>query len=178
MVVVALVLKCRVARPVKGDRSVQVVEKRERSVSDDPAVKGNFPPNGWLVAGAGTHLPTPPPEENEISDFAEMFGNTRAPRVVEEDLSPGSTRTVELQLTGPSGLAGATRWIGTADALKIVIALDGSTLATGTAYPMGTNRGGSYLHVRATGGGHATLSVTNTSGITVKVRILFMATTL
>jgi hypothetical protein len=93
-------------------------------------------------------------------------------------LAPGATRTVDLQLAGPSGLVGSARWIGTADALKVTIALGGSTLVTGTPYHVETNRGGSYLRARTTGGGHATLSVTNTSGVTVRVRILFMATTL
>jgi hypothetical protein len=35
-----------VAHPVKGDQSVKVVEKRQRSVTEDPAVKGEFA-KGW-----------------------------------------------------------------------------------------------------------------------------------
>ena len=60
--------------------------------------------------------------------------------------------------------------------LSVTIALDGTTLATGTAYHFGHDRGGSYLRTRTTAGGLATISVTNTSAATVKVGIVFMAT--
>src|SRR6266850_8021767 len=135
---------------------------RQRSVTEDPAVKGEFP-NGWLVAGVGASLPHPTPEESEILEWVELFKNTQAPRVVEEDLSPGATRTVQLQIAGPSGLSGSARWVGTTRPLTVTIALNGSTLATGTAFHIGGNRGGSYLQTQTTTGGLATMSVTNTS---------------
>lgn len=177
VVIAAVVVMYQVTRPVEGDRSVQVVEKRQRSITDDPAVKGDFPTNGWRVADGDRASPLQlPAEEDEVPEFAEAFKNTRAPKIIEEQLASGATRGVDLQLAGPSGLAGSVRWVGTTDALKVSIALGGSTLVTGTPYRLGTNRGGSYLGVRTTGGGHATLSVTNTSGVTVRVRVLFMAT--
>jgi hypothetical protein len=153
----------------------QVREMRQRSVTEDPAVRGDFS-NDWLFADAGAGLPQPPPNDLELPEFIELFKNTQTPGLVEDDLSPGATRTVSLQVPGPFGLAGSARWIGTISPLKVTIALDGSTLATGTAYHFGLNRGGSYLRTQTTSGGLASMSVTNTSAVTVKVRIVFMAT--
>jgi hypothetical protein len=98
--------------------------------------------------------------------------------VVEEDLASGATRTVSLEIAGPSGLAGTAGWIGTISPLDVTIALDRTTLATGTAYHLGADRGGSYLQTQTTAGGLASMSVTNTSDVTVKVRIIFVATSL
>jgi hypothetical protein len=155
----------------------QIEEMRQRSVTEDPAVRGEFP-NDWLVPTAGAGLPHPPQEDSEILEFFELFEHTRTPGLVQADLAPGATRTVSLQVPGPSGLAAAARWIGTLSPLSVTIALNGATLATGSAYHYGLNRGGSYVRARTTGGGLATVSVTNSTGATVKVRIMFMATTL
>jgi hypothetical protein len=175
IVFAGLIVMYRVARPVKGDQSVQAVEKLQRSVTEDPAVKGEFA-NGWLVPHAGAGLPQPTPTESETLEWVKLFKNTQAPRIVEENLSPGARRTVQLQITGPSGLFGSARWVGAIRPLRVIIALNGSTLATGTAYHVGSNRGGSYLQTRTTTGGLATMSVTNTSGVNAKVRIVFTAT--
>lgn len=183
MIILALILIAALAlvfyrvTPPKG--SLQVVEKRQRSITEDPAVSSDYPTNGWRITDGDRTSPLQlPAEEDEVPEFIEAYQNTRAPKIVEEQLAPGATRTVDLQLAGPSGLAGSARWIGTTDALKVTIALGGSTLVTGTPYRAGTNRGGSYLGVRTTGGGHATLSVTNTSGNIVRVKLLLMATPL
>ena len=155
----------------------QVEEMRQRSVTEDPAVRGDFP-NDWLVPDAGVGLPHTPPEASEIPEFFELFEHTRTPGLVNAALSPGATHAVSLPVSGPSGLAGAVRWIGTVSPLTVTIALDGSTLATGTAYHYGRDRGGSYVRTQTTAGGLATISVTNSSGVPVKVSIVFMATTL
>jgi hypothetical protein len=158
-----------------ADSSVVVDEVRQRSVTADPSVMGDFP-DGWLVADAGAGLPPPPSDDLEFPEFEELFEHSQAPPVVEEDLAPGAKRTVEIPLAGPSGLAGSARWIGTLSPLTVVLTLDGTTVATGTAYHFGLDRGGSYLNAHVTTGGLATLSVTNTSDVTVKVRIVFAAT--
>jgi hypothetical protein len=176
IVFAALIVMYRSKHPVKGDRSVQVVERRQLPVTNDPALTDGFPKNGWQVAeGERTSPPQLSPGEDEVAEFAELYKNSQAPKVVEEQLTPGTTRSVDLQLTGPSDLSGSARWIGTANALKVIIALDGSPLTTGTAYRIGNDKGGSYLQTRTNRAGHATLSVTNTSGVTVRARILLMA---
>jgi hypothetical protein len=164
------------------DDTVALEERRQRSVTDDPAVMGIFP-NDWLIPDAGTGLPGPPDEEDpetgdepELPEFLESFENLRVPRIVQEDLSPGATRSVSLDVTAPSGLAGLAQWIGTVNPLDVSISLDGSALATGDApYSMGFDRGGVYLKAMATASGSATMSVKNTSDVTVKVRIVFGA---
>jgi hypothetical protein len=159
-------------RPVES--SVQLVEMMQRSVTEDPAAMGNFP-NDWLV-DVGNDLPqvTSGDDDNELAEFGERFEQSRAPRIVQEALAPGATRTVSLEIAGASGLSGLAQWIGTTNPLNVTIGLDGSTLVTGTTYEMGTDRGGSYLQAAAPAGGLATMSVTNTSEVTVQVRIVFV----
>ena len=161
--------------PTTTDPSVRVTERRERSVTDDPAVKGNVPANGWQVTDGDRTAPPPPDADDEVAEFAEKYKNTTAPKIVEAQLAPGSTRTVELQIAGPSGLSGAARWVGTGSALKVTLALGGSTLASGASYAVAVNRGGSFVHARTTGGGHAALVVTNTSSVPVRVRLILTA---
>ena len=162
--------------PVKGEPFAQVVEVRQRSVTEDPAVMGNFP-NGWQIERPNG--PPMPAEESELDEFQERLAKIEVAPVVLEDLAPGATRKVELQLGGPSGLTGLVRWIGTTSPLKVTVALAGSALATtGTTYHFGRDRGGSSLNAKTTAGGPATISVTNTSGVTVKLRILFAASAL
>ena len=154
---------------------LQVEEMRQRSVTEDPAVRGELPFD-WLTGNAP--VGSLPPEEDEIAEFVEMFKDTTAPKVVEGELLPGATRVVELQLAGPSGLSGSAQWIGTDAALKVTIGVNGSTLATGTAFSMGTKRGGADVHAQTPVGGRAIITVTNTSEKKVKVRILLLATAL
>src|SRR5215471_19355959 len=62
VVFAALIVKCRCAPPVKGDRSVQLDERRQRPVTNDPALMGDFPKNGWQVTeGNRTSPPQLPP---------------------------------------------------------------------------------------------------------------------
>jgi hypothetical protein len=72
-------------------------------------------------------------------------------------------------------LLGSARWIGTISPLNVTLSLDGATLATGKPYHFGADRGGADLNANTTAGGHATLSVQNTSGVRVKVRIVLAA---
>lgn len=146
--------------------------------------------NSWLVVGAekaGVRQKPPeqagvrqqPAEEletSEIPEFAKLFKNSKAPKILEAELPPGETRGVELELTSPSGLAGSVQWIGTAAALKTTIVVNGSPLVTGTPYRIGTRTGGSTLQAQTPVGGRAILAVTNTSNMRVKVRILLVAT--
>ena len=150
--------------------SAHVTEVRQL-IPDDPAVTGDSP-NGWLVPTVD--WPVRPPAEGEIEQFREQYkqGKVLFTPVVGEDLSPGATRTVELQVAGPSGLSGSAQWVGTSRPLEVTISLDGSTLATGAPYHFGPNRGGSLLHTWTTMGRRATMSVSNTSEVTVKVRVV------
>jgi hypothetical protein len=178
-------------RPVSAvvDSSARLEERRERSVTEDPAVKGETP-DGWLVPAtestavrqapakmaARTQERSEEPKGSEIAEFVERFKNTKALKIFQGELLPGTSRGVEVQLTGPSVLAGSVQWIGTAAAMKVTIAVNASPLATGTAYRLGTNRGGSYLTAQTPVGGRATMAVTNTSNANVRVRIMLMAT--
>jgi hypothetical protein len=157
-------------------KSAQVDERLQRSATDDPAVTGHFP-NGWAVERPNA-APTPT-KESELGEFQEQYrdhGVLFAP-TIEENLKPGGTGTVELPVAGPSGLSASVRWVGTIDPVEVTLALDGSKLATtGTTYHFGLDRGGSLLNARTTSGGRATITVTNTSDVTIKVRIVFTAT--
>ena len=167
----------KVAPPVKVEPFAQVDEMRQRSVTEDPAVMGNFP-NGWQIERPSSPPPMPA-AESELDEFQERLAKMQLAPIVMEDLAPGATRTVELPLGGPSGLSGLVRWVGTISPLKVTISLAGSPLATtGTTYHFGRDRAGSSLNAQTTAGGPATISVTNTSGVTVKLRIIFAASAL
>lgn len=171
------------------DSSARLEERRERSVTEDPAVKGETP-DGWLVppienvgigqapakTAAKPQSRSEDPKGSEISEFVERFKNTKPPKIFQGELLPGASHAVDMQLTGPSGLAGSAQWIGTAAPMKVTIAVNASPLATGTAYTLGTNRGGSYLVAQTPVGGRATMAITNTSNTSVKVRIMLVAT--
>lgn len=162
-------------RPV--DDSARIVEMRQPSIRDDPAVTGDFP-DGWTIPG----LPEGPQKVGKGA-AAWIDQITYAP-TVEADLAPGAAHTAELQVAGASILIGTVKWIGTADSLPVTLALNGTSLTTVTTgdsetiYSIGTDRGGSAVRARTTAGGQATLSVTNTSGTTVKIRLIFGAVAL
>src|SRR3990170_187172 len=152
------------------DQSAQIVEFRQRPITDDPAVNGNLEDN-WTLTVLAEMPPQPPGVSPTQGAFALLSAVQFAP-LVEVRLSPGARREVELQVGGSSVLLGSVRWIGTTSPLNVSLLLDGSSLATGTSHSFAANRGGSILNARTTGGGRATLSVTNTSGATVTVRIV------
>lgn len=169
--------------------SARLEERRERSVTEDPAVRGETP-DGWLVpavsagaqqatakAASGGPERSEDPAGSEIAEFVERFHNTKPPEIFQGDLAPGASHAVDIQLTGPSGLAGSAQWIGTDAAMKVTIAVNASPLATGTAYRLGSNRGGCYLTAQTPVGGRATMAITNTSSASVTVRIMLVATT-
>lgn len=162
--------------PTKTEPFVQVTEMRQRSVTEDPAVMGNFPNNWQLEKPNG---PPMPPEESEIDEFQERLAKIQVAPLVLEDVAPGNTRKVDLPITGPSGLSAVVRWIGTTNPLKVTVSMGGSPLATtGTTYHIGHDRGGSSVNAQTISGGIATLSVTNTSTVPVKLRIVFAASAL
>lgn len=147
----------------------QVIEHRQPSIKDDPAVTGNFP-DGFTIPT----LPEGPQESPDEGGPAWIEKMDYAP-AAEVDLAPGVTKEVELQVASATVLTGSAQWIGTIAPLPVTLALDGTSLATGDAYSIGTDRGGSSVLAKSTAGGRATLSVTNTTDATVKVRLILGA---
>ena len=154
---------------LSAEQSPQVIEVRQRSILDDPAVSGDLA-NGWILARPPEAPPNPPDFDPNKGAFALLDEVQFAP-LVEDEMSPGATREIEVQIGGPSVLLGSVRWEGTTSPLDVALALDGSRVATGVSYSFGPDRGGSSLDARTTAGGRATLSVTNTSADTINVRI-------
>jgi hypothetical protein len=157
------------------DRSVEVEERRQRSVTEDPAFRGELPFD-WLHGDPNPG--TEPANQEEVAEFLKTFEKSTAPKVVQVELQPGATKSAELQLAGPSYLSGLAQWIGTASALKVTITVNGSTLVTGTATSTGKKRGESSLQAQTPVGGHSALIITNTSNTKIKVRLLLVATAL
>ena len=71
-----------------------------------------------------------PAAESEIGEFQDRLAKMQLAPLVLEDLAPGATRTVELPLSGPSGLSGVVRWVGTTSPLKVTASLAGAPLTT------------------------------------------------
>ena len=146
----------------------RVVEMRQPSVSDNAAVTGRFPAGfqiGRPPEVAKRVRNVPPGEETE-----ERVDLQFAP-TLERDLAPGAKAEVSMKVTGRAGFSGSARWIGTAAALPVTLSLNGSPLATGRAYALGTNRGGADVGGTTSAAGEARLTVTNTSNVSVKVRL-------
>jgi hypothetical protein len=66
----------RTVPPAKGDPSAKVVEMRQRSITDDPTVRGELP-NGWLVPGARADRPARPTDAGDLQEFVTLFQHTR-----------------------------------------------------------------------------------------------------
>jgi hypothetical protein len=154
-----------------ADAMVKVEERRQRSVTDDPAVLGEFP-KGWRVE-TPAEATGPPPDESEIGEFGEQYEehHVRFVPAIEEDLAPGATRTLELQIASPARLGGLVQWVGTLDPLEVFVSLEDSSVP-GIPYHIGKDRGGSLVVIETLRGGLARLSATNTSAVTVKVRMV------
>jgi hypothetical protein len=145
-------------------QNAQVSERRQPSVTDDPAVTGDLP-DGW----DGGAIPQPQAPSGEQEETSEI---QYAP-VVEEDLASGATREITTDVTGAAGLTGSVRWVGTLDPLDISVSFNGAPLASGAAYAFGNDRGGAYLDAQVDTSGTAALSVTNTTNVTVRVKMSF-----
>jgi hypothetical protein len=148
----------------------QITEIRQPSVKNDPAITGDFP-STWVLTPDIVGPPQPPGE----TGAADGIDKIQYARAVESTLSPGASKQSEVQTAGPALLIGVVRWMGTTDALQVKLALDGVEQATGEAYGIGSDRGGTVVRKQTTAGGQATLSVANTSGATVNVVIILGA---
>ncbi len=149
----------------------QITEVRQRSVHDDPAIIGNFP-DTWMAPGP-TPLPPPAPGD-ETEGGPDALLQMQFASVVEADVSPGAANQTQLQVSTSSILLGAVRWIGTTDALQASLTVDGSPVGTPSTLSVEPNRGEALVSGSTTGG-QAVLSVTNTSAVTVKVKIVLGA---
>lgn len=147
---------------------VELTELRQPSIQDDPAVTGKFPA-GFTIA----QLPEGPREED--GGAPSWIDDAKYAPVAELDLAPGETHEIGLDLSGAAALMATARWIGTSELLAVTVSLDGSVLDTGSGYSIGSERGGSTLKVDTTTGGRATLTVTNTSSVSVQIRMVLGA---
>lgn len=154
-------------------QAARITEVHQRPIKDDPAINGRLADTWTLRVPTG--MPPQPPDVDLTEGAFDLLSAVQFAPVVEVQLSPGAGHEVELQVGGPSVLLGMARWIGTNNQLRTRLLLDGSSLATGTGHSFVENRGGSTLKARITKGGRAKLAVTNTSGATVKVKIILGA---
>jgi hypothetical protein len=155
-------------------QAAQITEVSQHLITDDPVVKGQLE-GTWTVRVPAEMPPQPAHLEDPGEGAFALLPEVQFAPVVEDQLPPGARREVELQVGGPSVLLGTVRWIGTNSPLETSLLLDGSSLAAGTSHGFAATRGGSTLRARTPGAGRATLSVTNTSEATVKVKIVLGA---
>lgn len=153
--------------------SAQTTERPQHPVTDDPAVIGRLG-DSWTVP-VPAEMPSPPPDLDPNEGAFALLSAMRFAPVAEIQLSPGARHEVKLQVAGASVLLGTVRWIGTDSPLDTVLSLDGLSVATGRSHSSTDNRGGSVLRARTTGGGQATLSVTNSSEAAVQAKLVLGA---
>ena len=151
--------------PKPTTKPVQVIETRQPSARDNAAVSGKFPTEFRI--GKPPELSKP----SDTEDQAEERFNIESAPAIERDLAPGASAELLARVAGRTGLAGSVRWIGTAAALPVTLSLNGSRVASGKTYALGTNRGGADVGGVAQTAGDVRLSVTNTSKVRVKVSL-------
>jgi hypothetical protein len=130
-------------------------------------------PRTWLVDAPA--LPTLPADDSESEEFTESYEEHSVlfVPVVEQTLAPSATRTLKLPLSQASGLSAYAQWIGTTALLNATVELDGTVLARGVPYSVGSDRGGALVQVLAPSDGIATFSVTNTTRDPIQLRMSF-----
>lgn len=163
------------------DPSARLEERRERSVTEDPAVRGETP-DGWLSppvakpADTGNSEHDGDPKGSEVSEFVDRLKNTQPPKIFQGDLAPGAKHTVDIQLSGPAGVVGTAQWVGSAAPMNVSISLNSSLLVAGKPYRLADNRGGAFLKAQASAAGQATMEISNPSTASVTVRIMLVTT--
>ena len=150
--------------PPQADQLAKVVEYRQRPITDDPAVSGKLDPGFKL---------TPPPQmpPPDVDGAQNAFSSIQFAPLVEEQLSTGATREIELQVGGAAVLLGSVRWDGTSSPLNVTLSLNGASVGTASPYSIGTHRGGSVPIANTSAAGRVTLTVTNTSSVTVTIKM-------
>jgi hypothetical protein len=138
-------------RPVDSS-AARIIEMRQPSIHDDPAVQGEFP-DSWTAPG-----PPPGPSAPPGKGANQLIGETDFAPLIEMELLPAATHKVELQLAVPSTLNASVRWIGTHDALGVRLIFNGVPLATGKSYRFGKDRGGSFVSAETSAAGRTVLS--------------------
>lgn len=147
---------------------IRVVELNQPAPRDNKSVTGKFSTEFRIgVPPPSTASGTPAAGD---SDEPEL-GLEGAP-VIEKDLDPGASTELVKQLSGRHGLAGTVRWSGTSAPLRVRLLANNAVLANGKTYQLGENRGGANVSAVANNGGQVKLSVTNISGVRVKVRLI------
>lgn len=152
-----------------SDQLAKVVEYRQRPITDDPAVSGKLDPGFKLTPPP--QMPPAPPDVDRGKGAFDLFSALQFAPLVEEELSTGATREIELQVGGAAVLLGSVRWDGTSSPLNVTLSLDGASVGTASTYSIGTHRGGSVPIANTSSGGRVTLTVTNTSSVTVTVKM-------
>jgi len=150
--------------------AVKVNELRQPAAKDNPAVKGTFPNDFRLRQPVQPReRPTVKPSAGE--DGEEERFNIEAPTTVVKNLAPGASADLRTRVSQRAGLAGSVKWIGTSAPLSVTMSLNGSRLASGKTYALGTNHGGADVGAVAQSAGEVRLLVTNTSNVRVKVSL-------
>ncbi len=156
-----------------GPPPTRITETRQPSVRDNAALIGKFPA-GWEIGAPpepASFSDKDPSEPGDTGEEREERFNLEFAPALERDLAPGATAQVSMKVAGHAGLAGSVRWIGTRAPLPVTLSVNGTRVATGKPYSLGTDRGGSDVGGVARRGGQARLSVRNTSGVRVRVRL-------
>jgi hypothetical protein len=160
---------CHKKKKEQPPQLAKVVEYRQRPVTDDPAVSGKLDPGFKLTPPP--QMPPAQPNVDKAQGTFDLFSTIQFAPLVEEQLSTGATREIELQVGGAAVLLGSVRWDGTSSPLNVTLSLNGASVGTASPYSIGTHRGGSVPIANTSTGGHVTLTVTNTSSVTVTVKM-------
>jgi hypothetical protein len=132
-----------------------------RITAEDPVVK-----NGQLELVTIEALP-----EFRHKGAHELMEETQWSFSPEIELGPVESHRFTVSFGEPTLLLANAKWRGSETPVKMVVAKEGVTLATGTPYPVPPDRGTVTAKAEIETAGEAIVSVTNDSNFPVKVRI-------
>jgi hypothetical protein len=142
----------------------QIIEQRQPSIHDDPAVNGSFPQSFSVPMIADV-------EQKVGKGAASWTKQVQNVPPEEVSLEPGAEHSLEVEIANPSFVLASVKWFGSTDALPVSLLLDDSVIGTGNAFSIGQARGGSDVFVKTERGGRLVLTVDNSTATAVSVRM-------
>ena len=137
------------------------------STADDPILKGGRVDPSSVLA----QLPVPPPQFKGTGAH-ELLTSMKVTILEEATLGAGDTREASVSFDEPVLLQARADWFGAVVPVEFTVAVAGTTLAKGNAFPSPPNRGTATVDVEIQRPAVANLSFRNLGSETIHVRLV------
>jgi hypothetical protein len=163
LILVVLFLDVSCSRKAVHGRALRVQELSNlRPAADDPALRGE---------GFDPSAPTPPTPPEFVEKGA-FFSKVHWSPAAEFDLKPGESHSITVALPKPATVFARASWRRGAGPISILMTKDGTTVASGTTFPVPPDRGTALAYGSVKKAGSASVLVRNESAVPVKVEVV------